>query len=66
MGTNPTMTREIPVNALRVSVHEHDIQSLMERFPKLTRTEVVDVITRAGPLRGAVESELERISATKR
>ena len=52
--------------ALRVSVHEDDIRLLTERFPKLTRTEVVDVIARCGPMRGAVEAELERISATKR
>jgi hypothetical protein len=65
MGTYPHMSRETP-KELRVSVHEHDIQSLLGRFPKLTRTEVVDVIGRIGPMRGAVEAELERISATKR
>ena len=51
---------------LRVSVHERDIQSLMDLYPKLTRTEVVDVIARHGPIRAMVENELERISATKR
>ena len=51
---------------LRVSVHEHDIQLLMSQYPKLTRTEVVDVIGRQGPIRSAVESELQRISAAKR
>jgi hypothetical protein len=51
---------------LRVSVHEHDIQLLMDQYPKLTRTEVVDVIGRRGPVRSEVESELEKISAAKR
>jgi len=51
---------------LRVSVHEHDIQLLMDQYPKLTRTEVVDVIGRNGPVRSEVESELQRISAAKR
>ena len=59
----PEMPRS---DELRVSVHEHDIQLLMGQFPKLTRTEVVDVIGRHGPMRASVESELERISAAKR
>ena len=53
-------------DALRVSVHEHDIQGLMRQFPKLTRTEVVDVIGRAGPMRSMVEEALARISGAKR
>lgn len=52
--------------ALRVSVHEHEIKALQERYPKLTRTEVMDIIGRTGPMRAEVESELERISAIKR
>jgi hypothetical protein len=61
-------TRESPTNGsdLRVSSHEHEIHALLERFPKLTRTEVVDVIGRHGPMRTPVESELEKISAAKR
>ena len=51
---------------LRVSVHEHEITALQEKFPKLTRTEVLDIIGRKGPMRALVESELERISAIKR
>jgi hypothetical protein len=51
---------------LRVSLHEQDIQSLMELFPKLTRTEISDVIIKYGPVRAAVEAELARISARKR
>lgn len=54
------------VNNLRVSVHEHEIQALQERFPKLSRTEVLDIIGRKGPMRAEVESELERVSAIKR
>ena len=50
----------------RISIHEDDIQQLMGRFPKLTRTEVLDVIGRHGPMRGLVEAELERISSAKR
>ncbi len=66
------MTAHIPMTEtpnsdfLRVSVHEHDIRLLMEQYPKLTRTEVVDVIGRHGPFRSTVESELGRISAAKR
>jgi hypothetical protein len=67
MGTHPPMTRDTSAeHVLRVSSHEHEIQSLMERFPKLTRTEVADVIGRTGPMRGVVEAELEKISAAKR
>ena len=51
---------------LRVTLLEHDLQSLMEQFPKLTRTEISDVVTRHGPLRAAVEDELENISRVKR
>ena len=51
---------------LRVTLHERDMQSLMEQFPKLTRTEISDVVTRHGPMRAAVESELDRISRLKR
>jgi len=53
-------------NNLRVSVHEHDIQSLLQDYPMLARTEVVDVIARHGPMRAAVEFELARLSALKR
>jgi hypothetical protein len=51
---------------LRVSSHEHEIQLLLEKYPKLTRTEVVQMIDRHGPMRASVESELEKLSATKR
>ena len=51
---------------LRVTLHEHDMQSLMEQFPKLTRTEISDVITRHGPIRAAVVDHLEKVSALKR
>ena len=59
----PEMPRK---DLLRVSVHEHDVQELLGAYPKLSRTEVMDVIARNGPIRSAVESELEKISATKR
>ena len=51
---------------LRVSIHEHDVQELLGEYPKLSRAEVMDVIARNGPIRSAVEAELEKISATKR
>ena len=52
--------------ALRVTQQEHEVRELMDQFPKLTRTEISDVIQRAGPMRAAVEAELERLSASKR
>jgi hypothetical protein len=51
---------------LRVSLLEQDINELMNRYPKLSRTEICDVITREGPMRAAVESVLERLSGNKR
>lgn len=51
---------------LRVSLQERDLADLMQRFPKLTRTEIADVISGRGPMRSAVEEELDRISLTKR
>jgi hypothetical protein len=61
------MSREPPnSDFLRVTLHEQDLQSLMHQFPKLTRTEISDVVLKHGPLRASVESELKRISSTKR
>ena len=51
---------------LRVTLHEHDMRLLMEQFPKLTRTEISDVITRHGPMRAAVIDHLEKVSSLKR
>ena len=51
---------------LRVTLHEQDVRLLMEQFPKLTRTEISDIVARHGPMRGAVEVELERVSRFKR
>jgi hypothetical protein len=51
---------------LRISLLEQDIQELMLRFPKLSRTEICDIITRDGPMRDHVETELERLSRNKR
>jgi hypothetical protein len=50
---------------LRVSLLDGDVQDLMGQFPKLSRTEICDVISREGPMREAVEHELARISAKK-
>src|SRR5947207_13240165 len=36
---------------LRVTLYEHDMQSLMGQFPKLTRTEISDIVARHGPMR---------------
>lgn len=52
--------------ALRVTQQEPEVRELMDQFPKLTRTEIADVIQRAGPMRAAVEAELVRLSASKR
>jgi len=51
---------------LRVTLSDASLKELMERFPKLVRTEIADVIERHGPMREAVEEELYRISAGKR
>ena len=51
---------------LRVSLQERDLAELMHRYPKLTRTEIADVISARGPMRWDVEKELERLSAAKR
>ena len=53
-------------DVLRVTSHEHEIRLLLQKYPKLTRTEVVQVIDRRGPMRAAVETELDKISAAKR
>jgi hypothetical protein len=52
--------------ALRVTLQDRDIRDLMALFPKLSRTEISDAISRTGPMRAAVEAELTRISKTKR
>ena len=49
-----------------VSSHEHELQLLLEKYPKLTRSEVVQVIDHRGPMRAPVELELERLSTLKR
>ena len=52
--------------SLRVTQQEHELRELMGQFPMLSRTEISDVIKRAGPMRLAVEAELRRLSAGKR
>ena len=51
---------------LRVTLHGTEVLSLMARYPKLTRTEITDVVTRVGPMRADVEKELTRLSNAKR
>ena len=51
---------------LRVLLSDANLKELMERFPMLARTEIADVIQRHGPMREAVETELQRISSRKR
>jgi bisphosphoglycerate-dependent phosphoglycerate mutase len=65
---NPNMTSKgnHPRDMLRVTLHEDDLRTLMEQFPKLSRTEISDVISNHGPLRADVERALERISERKR
>jgi hypothetical protein len=50
---------------LRVTVTDASLKELMDRFPKLARTEITDVISRHGPMREVVEEELLRISSRK-
>lgn len=50
---------------IRVTLHEQDVQSLMQAFPKISRTEVSDAISNHGPIRADVEAALERLSARK-
>jgi len=50
---------------LRVTLSDASLQELMQMYPKLTRTEIADVISRSGPMREIVEEELQRISARK-
>lgn len=50
---------------LRVTVTDASLKELMDRFPKLARTEITDVISCHGPMREAVEEELLRISSRK-
>ena len=66
MAIPTTMNDSPKQDTLRVSVHEHEIQALMRQYPKLTRTEILDVISRSGPMRSAVEGALERLSDAKR
>lgn len=53
-------------DVLRVTLHGTEVLSLMARYPKLTRTEITDVVTRIGPMRVDVERELKRLSNLKR
>ena len=52
-------------NLLRVTLHEDDMRSLMNEFPKLSRTEISDIVMNFGPMRRDVEAQLETISARK-
>ena len=61
------MDDKLPVkHELRVILQERELADLMERYPKLTRTEIADVIRARGPMRRDVEDELERLSKAKR
>lgn len=50
---------------LRVTLQEPEIRDLMAQFPKLSRTEISDVISRKGPMRHDVETELTVLSSRK-
>jgi hypothetical protein len=60
-----TMTHD-PKRDMRVSLREPDMNELVQRYPKLARTEIADVVMSHGPLRDAVELQLERLSELKR
>lgn len=63
MPDKPTQRAE---DLLRVTLQGTEVLSLMARYPKLTRTEITDVVTRVGPMRVEVERELVRLSNLKR
>ena len=65
MNREPLPMTHDPKRELRVSLREPDIVELMEAFPKLTRTEITDAITRCGPMRVDAEAELRRLSNLK-
>jgi hypothetical protein len=65
MDHNYTMKDDRANRDLRVSAHDGDMQELMADYPKLSRTEILDAITRAGPIRADVEAELRRLSSRK-
>jgi len=50
---------------LRVSLQEPELQEFMEQFPKLSRTEISDVITNHGPMKNDVETQLTLLSSRK-
>jgi hypothetical protein len=52
-------------SALRITLQDHEVTELMQQYPLLSRTEICDVIKGCGPMRGAVESELSRLSGGK-
>ena len=52
--------------SLRITLQEDLVRELMAQYPMLSRTEIADVISRSGPMRATVESELARISRAKR
>ena len=51
---------------LRVTLTDGSLRELMEKFPKLSRTEIADIVSSHGPMRETVEAELVRISSRKR
>ena len=51
---------------LRVSLQEHELQEFMRQFPMLSRTEISDAISRFGPMRSDVETQLILLSSRKR
>ena len=52
--------------ALRVSLQEPELQEFMQQFPMLSRTEISDAISRFGPMRSDVETQLTLLSSRKR
>jgi hypothetical protein len=53
------------LGVLRVSLREPELEELMAMYPKLSRTEISDVITRYGPMRRDVEGQLALLSSRK-
>jgi hypothetical protein len=57
----PHIPDERDEDVLRVPLHGTEVLSLMARFPRLTREQITEVVTRVGPLRADVEAELQRL-----
>jgi hypothetical protein len=59
-GYNPPKRHEL--GDIRVMICESEIGKFMDRFPMLTREQILVVMVTAGPTRDGVEHELSRLA----